>query len=175
MQNKNFLIIILALLTGGCIQIEEEFSINPDGTGKVKYVSETNYAFTLNSDNETEKEKALATVRDILEKSKGVSAWKDVSYKIMGEDRIKFTGTAYFKDISKLKIDSKITMRGLTPIFKRRADNTFYLALIDIKAPNKSATIIDEISDEEIEKKNDCGKSRIQTVVIDDENVFEKI
>jgi hypothetical protein len=46
------------------------------------------------------------SVREILSKSAGVDAWKDVSYKVTDDGRMYFKGTAYFPDINGLSIRS---------------------------------------------------------------------
>jgi len=98
----------LLLLTSGCFDTKEEYTLNPDGSGKV--VHECTYqSVNLNAGNETEDPgKALTNaVREVLEKAKGVDTWRDVTFKTMDDGRLYFRGTAYFKDLSKLNIENQ--------------------------------------------------------------------
>ena len=45
-------------------------------------------------------------VKEILEGSRGVDVWKDVSYSLLADGRIYFKGTAYFPDINKLSFQN---------------------------------------------------------------------
>ena len=54
----------------------------------------------------TMEDKTKATVNSIIEQSQGVSAWKDLAFKVGDDGKIVFSGTAYFKKLSSLKIGS---------------------------------------------------------------------
>jgi hypothetical protein len=89
----------------GCVKMSDEYTINPDGSGKVKISrlqpAEMNMfggKKELDPEEETKK-----SARKILEKSTGVDAWKDVSWKVADDGRILITGTAYFKDVTKVR------------------------------------------------------------------------
>jgi len=98
----------LLLVTGGCFDTTEDFTINPDGSGKV--VHECTYQpMNLSMGNENQDPGVALTnaVREVLENSKGVEAWQDVSFKTLDDGRTYFKGTAYFKDLSKLDIQNQ--------------------------------------------------------------------
>ena len=106
-------IVIAAIaLAAGCFEGKADVTLNPDGTGKivgeitfqptgpwaVRTTSDTN--LQLNDPETRMKEVVLK----ILKSSRGIEAWKDVSFKRLPDDRIQFKGTAYFEDISKVRI-----------------------------------------------------------------------
>ncbi len=114
----------------GCIETKDEFTVNPDGSGKV--IHELTFpAMNLEAGFQTmgggapgemgggkppsemaggkpsdPNAQLKNSVREILSKSSGVDAWKDVSYKITDDGRMYFKGTAYFPDINSLSIHS---------------------------------------------------------------------
>ncbi len=138
---KTFKFLILGILLSffiGCIESEQTFYINPDGSGKVLVRSsfQTMNFITDNSDKKKQSvEKLKKEIKKILENSKGIEAWKNVSYKYTDEGKIKFKGIAYFKDINKLAIKDASLLR-LT--FKK----------------NKKRNIIITIKGEKKKKKN---------------------
>ncbi len=96
---------VLAACLLGCLDLDEEYTLNPDGSGKV-VVRMTYSPFRLNL-NQQESDPVAAmkdSVREELEKSKGVEAWKDVSFKLGTDGKVSFHGTAYFKDFQKLDL-----------------------------------------------------------------------
>jgi hypothetical protein len=96
----------LLLLTSGCFDTKEDFTINPDGSGKV--VHECTFQTINLGDQKPDPDEALrSAVREVLEQSKGVEAWRDVSFKTLDDGRLFFRGTAYFKDLSKLEIHNQ--------------------------------------------------------------------
>ncbi len=100
---KTILIIISAcLILAGCYQTKQDFTINPDGTGKavVKILSQM-----PNMDFGEKKDKnkmLLSNVKNIIEKSKGVEAWSDITYSMSKKGETEFKGTAYFQDVNKV-------------------------------------------------------------------------
>lgn len=51
----------------------------------------------------TPEEETKEIVYNILKRSSGIEAWKNVSYERAADGRIRFKGTAYFKDLGKVK------------------------------------------------------------------------
>jgi hypothetical protein len=94
---------LLALTLAGCLDLDEEYSINPDGSGKVKVrCAVTPMRFT--AAKKSPEELLKADVRETLEKCAGVDAWKDVTAVQRDDGKVEFSGTAYFKDFTKLKL-----------------------------------------------------------------------
>ncbi len=98
----------LLLLTTGCFDTKDDVTLNPDGSGKVVHEC-TFQAVNLNMGNDNEDPgKALTNaVREVLEKSRGVEAWRNVTFKTLDDGRLYFRGTAYFKNLSKLAIENQ--------------------------------------------------------------------
>ena len=104
--------LLAAALAAGCFEGKADITLNPDGTGKI--VGEITFQpsgpwavrSTSNPDLQLDdpETQMKESVRKILKSSRGVEAWKDVSFKRLPDDRIRFTGTAYFKDLSKVSI-----------------------------------------------------------------------
>jgi hypothetical protein len=124
---------LLLLLTNGCFDTKEDFTINPDGSGKV--VHECTFQTVNLGDQKPDPDQALRdAVREVLEQSKGVEAWRNVSFKTLDDGRLFFRGTAYFKDLSRLEIHNQ-TMLEFG--WKKTADGG---AILDLRT-NKSDTL----------------------------------
>jgi hypothetical protein len=106
---------LLSMFLAGCVQSEQVFTLNPDGSGKVAVTLVT----PLNPFEQAlggggppgGKKLSLADkkrmfVDKLLSSAKGVDAWKDVSAEFTREGLLKFQGTAYFKDLEKFKFES---------------------------------------------------------------------
>jgi len=96
------------LLLTGCFETKDEYTLNPDGSGKV--VHECTYQnMNLNfSGGEADPQEALkSAVLKVLEASKGIEAWRDVSYRQLDDGRLYFKGTAYFRNLSRLDIPNQ--------------------------------------------------------------------
>ena len=108
------------VLAAGCLETEEEYTLNPDGSGKVTIKAIMRSVDMMGSQKAGTEREMKSAVKKILGESKGVEAWKDVSYKRLDDGRIYFEGTAYFADVSKLKLKFGDTSRDmLTPSFKK--------------------------------------------------------
>jgi hypothetical protein len=97
-----------ALLLTSCLETKQEYTLNPDGSGKVRHESSFSIV-RLNQNNETDNpEKALQkSIAGILAGSKGVDAWTGVSFKQLEDGRTWFQGTAYFKKLADLEIPNQ--------------------------------------------------------------------
>ncbi len=94
----------LLIAVSGCLNIEETYTVNPDGSGKVLHKSVIpmmNLGFP-GQDSDPEKQMKHC-VKEELEKAQGVDAWTDISFSLDGNDKLIFQGTAYFRDVSQLK------------------------------------------------------------------------
>ena len=106
---KTIMVIGLLCLLAGCIQVKEEYTLNPDGTGKVIYetTAPLGNPFGGKKDEKPE-DQARGQVDKILTESSGVSVWKDVTYKINDDGKLHFKGTAYFKKFLRLQLGEKM-------------------------------------------------------------------
>jgi len=95
-----------AVLLSGCFETKDEFTLNPDGSGKVVHESKFQN-MNLSGDNEATEESLKEAIAKVIEGTKGVGAWRDVSYKRLDDGRLYFKGTAYFKNLSQLDIPNQ--------------------------------------------------------------------
>lgn len=96
---------VLGLLSG-CFETKQEFTLNPDGSGKV--IHEVKFqALDVTGNKQSSEKQMKAAVSEILTKSKGVDAWRDVTYELLDDGRIAFKGTAYFRNLSTFEIPNQ--------------------------------------------------------------------
>lgn len=95
---------LCAVVLAGCLDLDEEYSINPDGSGKVK-VKCTVAPMRFTQSKKSPEELLKSDVRETLEKCAGVDAWTDVTAVQRDDGKISFSGTAYFKDYTKLRLN----------------------------------------------------------------------
>ncbi len=100
---KLVLLPLVALLLASCYETKQEITLNPDGTGKMRLESSFQNVNIGNQDASPE-EALQAAVGRIVNDSKGVDVWDDVSFKQLDDGRIHFAGTAYFKKIEAVEI-----------------------------------------------------------------------
>jgi hypothetical protein len=81
---------------GGKFETEEDYTLNPDGTGKVRIKA----CYQVGDPGGTLRGPMTKT----LEESGGIDAWSDFSFELTDDGLIQFTGTAYFRDISGVDI-----------------------------------------------------------------------
>jgi hypothetical protein len=113
-------ILAAAALVAGCFEGKADFSLNPDGSGKVvgelffpsrapwlqkRYTSrpaDPNAPAVEPAPNpEDEMRECVAAM---IKRSIGIDAWKDISFERGTDGRVHFKGTAYFKDLTKVRI-----------------------------------------------------------------------
>ena len=100
-----FCILLIAATFGGCLEVTETYTINPDGSGKLMLKSTMkSFDFDAEKTAKEKKEELREFVADVIAQSEGVDVWKDVSVKHLADGRIYFEGTAYFPDLSDLNI-----------------------------------------------------------------------
>lgn len=95
MRTTLFLVSSLIFLATGCDETAEQYTLNPDGRGKV----------TIHARFSTERNQ-LRDLPALLTQSQGVTAWKDASFALQPDGSVQFAATAYFDDIS--KVDFKL-------------------------------------------------------------------
>jgi hypothetical protein len=97
-----------AVLLTGCFDTKDELTLNPDGSGKAVHESSFQPIMSLNGENDVTDAALKMAIAQLIENSKGVEAWRDVSFKRLDDGRIYFKGTAYFKDLSQFQPDQSI-------------------------------------------------------------------
>ncbi|MFH1347453.1 MAG: hypothetical protein ABIH22_02060 [Candidatus Margulisiibacteriota bacterium] len=135
------LVLGMAVILTGCIEGKQIYYLNPDGSGKVA----VDVLFQAIEIEMTGMEKQDTTeiltdaVRKTLNGSQGVDAWKDVAYKLTDDGRISFKGTAYFPDVSKLRLSFggiKMQMRDF--VFKKDAAGNTVFELVTPQEDGKA-------------------------------------
>ncbi len=102
---KVAVLVMIAFLTG-CFEVKQDFTLNPDGSGKVALQAITDKSpVSIGGDEKSDAESQLKEMaKKTIQDSKGIDAWKDVSYSLTPDGRMLFQGTAYFRDLSKVDI-----------------------------------------------------------------------
>jgi hypothetical protein len=123
---------VLALLAAaaalaGCLETRDEFSLNPDGSGKVVInmtmpdrmavkTDAMSFALSANLRPAPEAEPAAVarrTLRQLLDGSKGVEAWSDLDCGADADGHIRIKATAYFKDLAAFQPDMPMFFTGM--------------------------------------------------------------
>jgi hypothetical protein len=106
MKKIFILVLILApFLLAGCFESKEEYVLNPDGSGKVNIVGSFETGIP-GAPPSTDPNDTPRQVKELLEKSRGVDAWSNITYERTKEGRIGFKGTAYFPNLSELDLET---------------------------------------------------------------------
>ena len=116
-------LMVLLLLLSGCLEGEQIFTLNPDGSGKVSVeftapLQRPIGPVPANTLPRSASQRAEDAVVDLLNYAEGVEAWKDVSYRVTDDGRLYFEGVAYFPNLSKLDLFAALDADP-TPTFKR--------------------------------------------------------
>ncbi len=134
-------LLFAAATLAGCLDRKEALTLNPDGSGKITF--ETVFAppprpiGNVAPPPLTEKQltaRARQSAETLVLKTRGVDAWKDVTYEVTkdGADMVK--GTAYFQDINGLN-----TGFGFPVKWEKLADGQYRLSYqINAAAPADS-------------------------------------
>ena len=120
-------VLAASALAAGCFEGKADLALNPDGTGKIV----GDLTFTLEppwtgpkrqtparssasaspapapapeEEAKPPEEQMKEVVYNILKRSSGIDAWKDISFELVASRRVHFKGTAYFKNLSKVRI-----------------------------------------------------------------------
>lgn len=150
------LLVVGLMFFAGCVEEKSEYTVNPDGSGKVVY--DVIFAPTqLNlSEKETKPQHHIKLeVEKILQKSEGIDAWSDISYELTDEGRIHFVGTAYFRDINKVDIRAGGFNKGMKLRFSRSQSGRITIELrkeSDSKSTQKKGDV-PEFTEAELAQK----------------------
>jgi hypothetical protein len=127
---------LLCLLVAGCVEGEVTYTVNPDGSARVRVDVVTvvplnpvqNFAKKGAKDpgEETLDQLLREAIRPTLE-SPGVVAWKDVSARFLPDGKLKFAGTAYVKRIDDFDTKGGLPLFGPTFALERGADGSLKL------------------------------------------------
>lgn len=98
------LCLVGCLVLSGCFDIENEWTLNPDGSGKVHHVVIHKPGFLGAFGKKAPRDFA----RELMEKSEGIEAWSDFSYSKTKEGHLRFEGVAYFPDASAVRLQHEV-------------------------------------------------------------------
>lgn len=97
---------LAAAFVAGCFETKRDITLNPDGAGKVTIDSKLTVPDLGLGEAASREKAARDAVRDILKKSEGVDAWKNVKVETLPDGQIHFQGTAYFRSLDGLKLQN---------------------------------------------------------------------
>ncbi len=119
--------LLLLAVFAGCVDLEQEITLNPDGSGRIRVhaVSTPQMDFGMDGPKASEDphELARAAAEKEVNAAQGVDAWKDVSYGLRDDGLVEFSGTAYFPDIRQLKLNAMGMKGELLDMQIGQADN----------------------------------------------------
>jgi hypothetical protein len=146
----------LALSAAGCFETRQIVTLNPDGSGKV--VMDTlmasqammMMAATSKESAPDPNEIARGMACGMVTRSTGIDAWSDVKYEVIKDGRVHITGTAYFPDYAKIRIEGPSIMQATWT----KADNGMVLE-VQMNAKGAGAAKADPppkaLTDKEVE------------------------
>lgn len=157
--------LLAATLAGGCISVShEKYTMNPDGSGKVAVELvqqlEPGFDMGMGMGGQGGGKDAMARdrVRGILDESKGIDAWTDVSFTIEEvEDNtyLRFAGTAYFSDLGAVRFHEQQT--AVRPAWAKDGDEA---TLTVVFSPDEDEEDEGEDGEQaEEEKEEDDGEA----------------
>jgi len=134
----------------GCQSNRFVYYLNPDGSGKVEIE-----ASLVVIDLKERTSKARRFAGKMVREASGIDAWRDVDYfSYEGDARVKFRGTAYFRDVSAVGFPKVI---GLRPKLERQPNGESILSIALGKVAGEDAASDEPekkaLSDEEVDRK----------------------
>ncbi len=158
--------ILAVCLMAGCFESNQEYTLNPDGSGKVIHeVLFQPVDLNMGETPDNPEKELKKTVQSILTDSSGVDAWKDISFKRTEDGKIFFKGTAYFPDLSKLSLKlGEVKQSGSNPVWKKTPSGDMVLALKgeDEKKKGKGEAPPKPLTDAQIRRKIAQEKAQFQ-------------
>ncbi|HWA24126.1 MAG TPA: hypothetical protein VG734_00520 [Lacunisphaera sp.] len=148
-------------LLAGCFETKQEFTLNPDGSGKVVHESKFQTMDLSGGGQKSSEKQVKAAVAEILKQSKGVEAWRDVSYELLPDGRIAFKGTAYFRNLSDFNIPNQ-TMLEFDWTHEPNGTGVLTLREKSGASPNKKASATEKLSPDELAQKLKEARAQYQ-------------
>lgn len=180
-------VLAASALAAGCFEGKADLALNPDGTGKIvgdlTFTLEPPWTGPKRAAPVPPKSGAAApaaatpapeeppkppedqmkdVVYNILKRSAGIDAWKDVSFELAGANRVHFKGTAYFKNLSKVRIYPDASRTGIG--FGSDGGNGLMLVLNSPKEADTAVKPGREIPADEMAKRLKEERTRWQSV-----------
>jgi len=153
-------LLLTALITlTGCVDEKEEFTINPDGSGKVFYsvnLKPMDLGALMGAPSAAAPKVDIKdNLKKLLENSQGIDTWKDVSHKVLEDGRAHIEATGYFPDINKVILDKSVEKSKKPEIKFTKADNKITIEFVSEtdNAPDQNTpapTLTDKQIDEQV-------------------------
>jgi hypothetical protein len=137
----------VAFSLSGCFKEKEDFTLNPDGSGKV--TAEIQVTLPQMGQAVDVAAEARKAVQNIVNLSEGVTAWKDVTFSGGKDGKEYIKGTAYFKDITKFKLAGENTSVQWKPV----ADGAVRMQFVFELPPEHAPAAASKLTEEEIAQK----------------------
>ena len=167
MKMIKWLFLIALITLTGCIDEKQEYTINPDGSGKIFY-SVNLKAMDLGAlmgaqSGQAPKVDIKDNLKKLLENSDGIDTWKNVSYKALEDGRAHIEATGYFPDINKVVLDKSVQKSQKPEIkFTKTGDKIIIEFVADTgQAPDKNTTA-PKLTDEQIDEQVKMAKMSYQ-------------
>lgn len=141
---RAWVVILAAVTLSGCYETKQDYTINPDGSGKV-VVEVTMAPGAVNPLGGAETaakspdESARDLARDLVKESTGIETWTDVSFKPTADGRAWFKGTAYFRSLTAVELHNIDIVKPAWSI-DAKGRGVLELTLGDPKKPGAAVT-----------------------------------
>ncbi|MFA5291974.1 MAG: Ig-like domain-containing protein [Phycisphaerae bacterium] len=140
-QTKYLLFLLLPLIFfAGCIRGQAVVSLNPNGSGKIMFEGLYDPCSLKEEPDVSQSFRGfIEDIKNTLLKSEGIDAWKNVDWRVVGNDKFYFRAQAYFKSIDDVTICLG-NMKGNLKAFYQR--NEKQLCLLELKSLKTEANDI---------------------------------
>jgi hypothetical protein len=146
----------------GCFKTKQDYTLNPDGSGKVTYEISFMRGPQAAADPAILKDLARKEADKIVKESQGVTAWKDVTFTVEKNGWTTFKGTAYFEDITKLQIGGSVKSNAALKYTPAAADAAAQLELAMQIEKEPTPAEAPKLTEEEINKKIADAQAQMQ-------------
>ncbi len=145
------ILLFLLVLCTGCFQTKQTVWLNPDGSGKMEIDAFLPVITLFEQEPTTDslKKQMQKDVKGLISESSGIDAWSGVSYEMTEGGQNHFKGTAYFRNISEVRVKN-ITQGNISFL----PDEKGSLILLVKEEPKKKADVASRaLTEEEILEK----------------------
>jgi hypothetical protein len=160
----------LALVMVGCIELRQDTTVNPDGSGKAVIEMAMPAMPPMGmGEPDAPKPGPDAVLKDFgkktMDDAQGVETWSDVTLGMADDGRMKFKGTAYFKDVTKLHVGQSESPGGGGLTWAKDPKGGMILSMAmdpDKEKPKGPAAKAPAMTDEELAKAVEQAKMQWQ-------------
>jgi hypothetical protein len=123
---------VIAAFAAGCVEGEQTYTFNPDGSGKVTFDIVLAPPFDPIGGDPGGKSEDLS-IDQLLQRSlkpllqaQGITGWRDVSASFAPDGRLKFAGTAFFKNAADVEFQN-VPLLGPQYVLSKNPDGSLSL------------------------------------------------